>query len=174
MGNSTERVLIEDLNDVIYYKQIKEYTDQEFELSKALQRERAKTRIIVLEENKAMRGSENSCTTSPSSGSSFSINDLKSALREILPGMNSPPVDINGAMREVAPLIVDMVRQEISKISVTGTASAAESKSVFQDPSYVPTVSTEGMISNIEARKTEVSSAGANDALAALRRLKSK
>ena len=47
MGNSTERVMIEDLGDVIYYKQIKEYTDQEFELSKALQREWKKTRSVA-------------------------------------------------------------------------------------------------------------------------------
>jgi hypothetical protein len=174
MGNSTERVIIEDLNDVIYYKQIKEYTDQEFELSKALQREQKKTRIIVLEENKATRGSEDFAfytTAKNSSSSSLSVSDLKSALREILPEMKNAPVDVQGAMREIAPMIVDMVRQEISKISVIGSSVTAPKPTEFQDPIYIPEVTSEGMTGNIEAKKTEISSAGTNDALEALRRL---
>lgn len=38
LGNSPERVRIKDLNDVIYYKQQKDYSDQEFEGSKDLQK----------------------------------------------------------------------------------------------------------------------------------------
>ena len=38
-GNSHERILIKDLNDAIYFHQKKQYTDQEFEGSRDLQRE---------------------------------------------------------------------------------------------------------------------------------------
>ena len=159
MGNSAERVILKDLNDVIYYKQVKEITDQERELSKDLDRELKKGRIVILEKNTCMRGSEDT-------------------LPHVFKNENQLPVsiDIKGAVREIAPLIIDAVRQELSKISTfSGTVSPASMPAAqFQDPSYVPTVTTVGMVSNIEAKKKEVSSAGAEDALAILRKLKSK
>jgi len=39
IGNSPERVAISDPKDVIYYRQVKEYTDQEFDSSRDLKRE---------------------------------------------------------------------------------------------------------------------------------------
>jgi hypothetical protein len=170
MGNSKERVIIEDLNDVIYYKQLKEYTDQEFESSKALKREKLKARIIVLEDNPAVRGSNASTNKA-----ALNIDDLRLAIREILPelkGTNNS-VDIKSAIREMAPLIVDMVRQEISRLPLAQQAVVKEDPvlSQFQEPTYVPTVSTAGMTSNIESKKVEVSGSDTNDAIAALRRL---
>jgi hypothetical protein len=171
MGNSVERIPLKDLGDVIYYKQVKNITDQELEQSKDLDREIKKGRIIILEKNQNIRGSEDSVPCSVVNNNSLNINDFKTAIREVLPEIST--VDIKGAVREIAPMIVDMVRQEIAKVSIVGSVSSNQkSTTEFQDPTYVPTITTEGMISNVEARKTQVSSAGAEDALAALRRLK--
>jgi hypothetical protein len=49
LGNSSERVKVLDLNDVIYYRQQKEYTDQEYENSRDLKKEIAKGRLTLLE-----------------------------------------------------------------------------------------------------------------------------
>jgi len=167
-----ERVPLKDLSDVVYYKQVKNITDQEWEQSKDLKREIQKGRIIILEKNQSVRSSEDTAPyTASHNSNSLNIGDLKTALREMLPEMKSE-IDLRGAAREMAPIIVEVVRQEISKMSV-GTATISKTSTTeFQDPTYVPTITTEGMISNVEARKTEVSSAGAEDALAVLRRLR--
>ena len=173
MGNSVERVPLKDLSDVVYYKQVKNITDQEWEQSKDLKREIQKGRIIILEKNQSVRSSEDTTPyTASHNSNSLNIGDLKTALREMLPEMKSE-VDLRGAAREMAPIIVEVVRQEISKMSVGVTSvSKVSTTAEFQDPTYVPTITTEGMISNVEARKTEVSFAGAEDALAVLRRLR--
>ena len=107
------------------------------------------------------------------SSSIISAQDFKDAIREILPGIVQP--DMKGAVRDIAPLIVDVVRQELSKMTVNATSStsaiADKSPAKFVGPEYIPTVSTEGFISNVEAKKSEVSSGATQDALAALRRL---
>jgi hypothetical protein len=56
-GNSHERVPLKDLNDVIYFRQKKQFTDQEFESSKDLQKEIQKGRIIKLEHLPEIKGS---------------------------------------------------------------------------------------------------------------------
>jgi hypothetical protein len=173
MGNSTERIPIKDLNDVIYYRQIKQYSDVEYNMSKDLKREKIKGNIVVLEQNDGIRGSEMDLLRERVSSSIISAQDFKDAIREILPGIVQP--DMKGAVRDIAPLIVDVVRQELSKMTVNATSStsaiADKSPAKFVGPEYIPTVSTEGFISNVEAKKSEVSSGATQDALAALRRL---
>jgi len=179
LGSSSERVVINDLNDVIYYRQLKEYTDQEFQASRDLQRARQEGRITVLEQTPAPRGSVGSgdAPSPVSSNSGISVTDLRAVLREILPEIGGGSVsgaDIKGAVRDIAPMIVEMVRQEVSKISISGGVRApVTSTPDFRGPEYVPSVSTEGMVGNIEVKSTEVSAAGVGDSLAALRRLKS-
>lgn len=55
LGNSPERVKILDLNDVIYYRQQKEYTDQEYESSRDLKKEIEKGRLSLLEQNEVRK-----------------------------------------------------------------------------------------------------------------------
>ena len=150
---------------MIHYRQIKQYSDAEYNTSKDLKREKSKGTIVVLEQEEGLRGSEMDLLRERVSNSIISAQDLKDAIREILPGITQP--DMKGVVRDIAPLIVDVVRQELSKIGAPRTIAPK----TFQDPTYVPTISTEGMKSSIEAKKTEVSSAGTVDALAALRRL---
>lgn len=177
MGNSTERVPIKDLNDVVYYKQVKEYTDIEYETSRDLKKEINTGRLVILEQNKAPRGSEDTKPHEVGSNSSISISDLKAAIREVLPDLrNNSSVEMSSVAKELSPIIVDAIRQEMAKMSVQQGGPYIKSDTVkdgpeFQDLVYVPAVSTAGMVSNIETKKTEISGDNANDALAALRKL---
>lgn len=180
LGSSSERVVINDLNDVIYYRQLKEYTDQEFQASRDLQRARQDGRITVLEQTPAPRGSVGSgdAPSQVSSNSGISVTDLRAVLREMLPEMKVgggvSGDDLRGAVRDIAPMIVEMVRQEVSKISVQGgSRTSVPTTPVYVGPEYIPNVSTEGMVGNIEVKNTEMSAAGVEDNFAALRRLQS-
>jgi hypothetical protein len=173
LGNSSERVPLKDLNDCIYYKQLKEYSDQEYASSRDLKRAINDGKIVLLEQNGATRGSaDNKGTLQVGSNSGLNAGDLRAILREMLPKDNGG-IDVRDAIRDIAPLIVDMVRQEVSKIQVTqGPVSQGPGQtSEFVGPEYVPTISTEGMISNIEAKQIEVSGNETNDALEALRKM---
>ena len=175
IGNSHERIPLPDLKDIVYYKQTKEYTDQEYTYSKDLKREIQGGRLIVLEQIQGIRGSgevSNSPVERPQT-SSVSLNDIKLALKEVLPEFKKDisEYSLKGAIREIAPLIVSMVRQEISSIRMTQQVSETI-KPEFQGPQYIPSVSTEGMISNVKAKENRVSADGAEDALLALRKLK--
>ena len=172
LGNSSERVEVKDLNDIIYYRQLKEYTDQEYERSKDLKREIQKGRLVKTEELAAPRGSVD---VQEKSVASVSAKDLRIALREVLPEFkgNGISEDIKGAVREIAPLIVDMVRQEVSKIAVTGVAKPSV-MSPFKGPEYIPDISTEGMKESMKPKEREVSADDMTDNLAALRAMKKK
>lgn len=175
IGNSHERVPILDLKDVVYYKQTKEYTDQEYSYSKDLKREIQGGRLIVLERIQGIRGSEDT-RNSPvekAPGDSVNLNDLRLVLKEILPEFKNGISEdsLKGAIREIAPLIVSMVRQEISSIKTTQQVIETPIPG-FQGPEYVPSVSTEGMISNVKAKENKVSADSAEDALSVLRKLK--
>lgn len=176
MGNSLERVFIKDLNDVIYYKQVKEYTDQEFEKSWDLKEALRSGKIVQIEKTENLRGSVNS-PEQYKVETSINILDLKAAIREVLPELKDNQVsgnDLKTAVRDIAPLIVDMVRQEVSRMSFNGGVQQEQKKVFyeFQGPEYIPTINTDGMKSNIETKKTEVSGNDVSDNLAALRRLK--
>lgn len=168
LGNSSERVEVKDLNDIIYYRQLKEYTDQEYERSKDLKREIQNGRLAKIEELTALRGSVD---IQRNSASSVSAKDLRIALREVLPEFKgNGSEDIKSAVREIAPLIVDMVRQEMSKISITGIKPKVVSP--FIGPEYIPEISTEGMKDSVKPKERKVSADDVADNLAALRKLK--
>lgn len=171
MGNSAERIPVKDLGDVIYYKQVKEYTDVEFETSKDLNREIKVGRIVVLEKNAAFRGSD--VVPGHTVNKPVDMTELKAAIREAMPNSS---IDIKGAIKELAPLIADILRQELAKMPMQqgGYVSAASVSSgpvQFKDVSYVPTVSTEGMVSSIEAKETETSGDAAQNALSVLKNM---
>ena len=135
MGNSSERVYIKDLGDVVFYKQLKEYTNQEYEKSKDLKEALSRGKLVLIEKAEIPRGSVN--FPEFKTETSVNLKDLKTALREVLPEFKNSDVSdsaFKGAVRDIVPLIVDMVRQEILKIAVVGPAQAQIVDKVFKDP----------------------------------------
>ena len=183
LGNSPERVELADLQDVIYYKQIKEFSDQQYENSRDLKRAVSKGHIIKLEEKRVSQGSgEINGHQLIESPKSVSIDDLKIALREVLPeiavsknnGNDLSGTSLKEAIRDIAPLIVDMVRQEVSKISVTRVEETKTKRAgkELQEPTYVPNISDLGLKSNINVKGQETSGDTMTDALEVLKQLK--
>lgn len=164
LGSSAERVPIPDLKDVVYYRQVKEYTDHEYEASKDLRKAIDKGKLTLLGREEPLRGSI------VNEGKTVDIGaEIRAALREV----NGHNLNAQQVAREIAPIVAEMVRQEISRISVVSKEVVpATVSSAFVGPEYVPTVTTEGMSASIEARTTETSADSANDALAALRKLR--
>jgi hypothetical protein len=176
MGNSFERIIIKDLKDMVYYKQIKEYTNQEYETSKDIQHEIQKGKIIIIDENKNIRGSiNNDNMVQYNKSQSFNINDLRLMLKELLPELRSNDENvIRNSIRDIAPLIVSLIKQELSQLNINKQEPSEQGINIFQGPEYIPTVSTEGMICNVEAKEMETTANAVEDNLAALRLLKSK
>lgn len=175
IGNSPERVEIDDLGEIIYYRQIKDFTDEEYKKSRDLKKAINKGSLSKIAEKKSPRGSLEVPGHGKEQDSPISLKDLKAAIREILPKSNGSS-DIAQAVREIGPLIADMVRQEMSKISVVGTAQSTSSvmKSAFKGPEYIPDVNIDGMVSNVEADERTTSADEVNENLAALRQLQNK
>ena len=169
LGNSSERVPLRDLNDVVYYRQVKEYSDHDYETSRDLNKALAAGKLTFLERVEPVKGS---IDVGKSNGVSVG-DEVRAALREMMPVQSQP--DMGAMAREVAPVVAEMVRQEISKLSLTQIVTSGGTPSTvlpgFMGPEYVPTVTTEGMISNVEAKTTEASGEGTDDALAVLRRM---
>jgi hypothetical protein len=168
LGNSIERVPVPDLNDVIYYRQIKEYTDQEYEASRDLRKELARGRLTELSRVPTVRGN-----VSEPVGKTDISAEIKAAVREAFSGQG--PSDMRSVARELAPIIAEIVRQEVAKIPSSGSPvsqNTAPTRTSFVSPEYVPTISTEGMIGNIEAHQTQTSGTAADEALKALRAMK--
>jgi len=177
LGNSVERVPIQDLHDVIYYKQVKEYTDQEYEASRDLKRAISLGRLAKIEQIPAVRGTTNGGNGSGSvtiQQNGISRDDLKDAVREVMSeNKNIGISDMAGAIREIAPLIIDTVRQEISSKLVNISVSGEKVKtSTFIGPEYISDVNTDGMIvGNIKPEEKKVSGSDTNDALQILQNM---
>jgi hypothetical protein len=182
LGNSPERVQVPDLGDSIFYKQTKEYTDQQYETSRDLKRAIDLGRLTILENVPSTKGSAGGGNGNGNGSvnihqNGISKGDLKDAIREVMSekgksdGISAR--DLAGAVREIAPLIIDTVRQEISSklSSMVPTGTVTTPKSTFVDPAYTPAVTTEGMTSNIKAEEKQVSGSETNDALAALQNM---
>ena len=189
LGHSVERVPLRDLNDVIYYKQIKEYSDHEYEISKDLKREITKGRLVKLEQSPSIRAESSGGNGNNGNGtqpqavtihqSGVSIEDIKTAVREVLPEMNGKSVgaqDLRGAMMDILPHIMDAVRQEVSsKLSGLSLGTGVAKKtSTYVDPTYIPEIDTSGMVAKIKADEKNVSGSDMESALAALRNMNNK
>jgi hypothetical protein len=174
LGASYERIEIKDLGDIIYYQQQKEYTDQQVKASKDLRREIERGTVIKLKEMSSASTSlsENAVYTPAvpsSSSSSLSLLDVKSAVTDSLKSVKEMIVSIG-------PIVAELVRQEISKLPSGGVtvvqAGDAVKKTEFISPEYIPTISTDGMTSNIDIKEKAVSGNDVADNLAALRKMK--
>jgi hypothetical protein len=174
-GNSPERTPIKDLNDVIYYRQKKQYTDQEFEGSRDLQREIQKGRIIKLEHVPEISSSlpDSISVNQKVVAPSIDLSEVRRVITEVLSEQKSNNIDVKNLATTLVPIIAETVRQEVSRI-VQGTGQAVGDQikaNIFVDPEYIPTVNTEGMVSNIEIKEKEISGNEANEAIKALRDL---
>lgn len=174
IGNSPERVPISDLGDVIYYRQIKDYSDEEYKNSVDLKKAIRQGKVSKIEEKKSSRGStEIPGHAAPNEQTPISIRDLKAAIRELIPEKkDNGSSNLVQAVREIGPMIADMVRQELSKISITTPGQPITDISTFKGPEYIPDVSREGMIDSIEPEERKVSVDDVDENLAALRKLK--
>jgi len=182
LGNSPERVELKDLNDIVYYRQLKEYTDQQYESSKDLKREIQKGSVIKIDKKEVSQWGSAEIRSHQLIESSKSLNvaELKTALREMLPEFKGEGVSesaLKGAIREIAPMIVEMVRQEVSKISVN-RVEEAKSKTIdkgFTEPIYVSDISDiSDLKSNVKIEQQERSGETMVNALKALKRFKNK
>ena len=176
-GNSNERVLLKDLNDVIYFRQKKQYTDQEFDSSKDLQREIKNGRIVKLEHKPEIKASlpDNIQAEQPPAPK-IDLQDIRRIVTEIVKEHKPEELDIKSLMMGMIPLIANTIQEEISKIPaqqvyVSGPGASTTSKSAYQDPAYVPDISSEGFKSNIQIEDTKVEGGGISGSLEALKKL---
>lgn len=151
-----------DLGDTIYYRQVKEYTDQELESSKDLQKAIRDGRLAILNQEASGRGSiPEGHVAVPVQG--INAQDLRRIIREESSSRDS--------LKDVVPVLVDLIRQEFSGLSRQGSVQQTLTERSTFDPSFAPNVSTEGMKSNINLESREVNSDDVSLALVALRKL---
>jgi len=163
IGNRSERVRLSDLSDVIYYRQVKEYTDQEFESSRDLQKAVQDGRIAILSREVSARGSIPDGQVAMPAQTGVNAQELRRIIRE---------ETTKDSLRDVLPVLADMIRQEISGLNRGPVVQTSTDLSSFVDPSFAPRISTEGMKANINLESREVKTADLSSALDALRKFK--
>lgn len=117
IGNTPERVVINDLGDVVYYRQQKQYTDEEYRSSKDLQRRVRSGALVVLDRKDRVRpevGLSPSLEGSPPR--SMPVGDLRKMLEALVPALQVEAV--KEAIREVLPTgnsldVVALVREAV-------------------------------------------------------------
>jgi hypothetical protein len=176
MGSSPERIRIADMGDVVYYRQVKDYSDQDYESSRDLQRAVKRGALTVLEHYTSPK-SINESFQEPSgrnnSTAPLDIELIKRAVREAFPEAKNQ--DVGSALRDLIPTLMTAVRQEMASMRMGGAASeAVKSESLFTGPEYIPTVTTEGMVSNISVEAKESSGSEVSSNLELLRKLQQK
>jgi hypothetical protein len=175
-GNSHERVAIKDLGDVIYYRQKKQYTDQDFESSRDLQREIQKGRIIKLEHVPEIKGSlpDGLGNQQQNQTPTIDLREMRRVITEVMGENRAGGVNLKDLVTGLIPVLTGVVREEISKIptgQVVGQGGSVQSGQTSTGPEYIPTVSTEGMKSSIFIEGKQVEGAGVSDSLNALKNL---
>jgi hypothetical protein len=176
-GNSQERVSIKDLDDVIYYHQKKQYTDQEFQRSRDLQREIQLGRIIKLDykpEVKTSLPNDMPLSTEEKQIPFINLSEIKNVVSEAIAENKSEELDFKKLITNIIPMIAETVRQEISKISVTqqvATKESIQNKSEFIDPSYIPDIKTDNMKSSINIEGEAVEGSEVSSSLELLKKL---
>jgi hypothetical protein len=70
------------------------------------------------------------------------------------------------------PMIVDAVRQEVSKIQVISSHNASQKASTFVIPEFIPNINIDGMKSNVKGEERTASGGDVAGSLEALKRLR--
>jgi hypothetical protein len=95
--------------------------------------------------------------------------EMKKMMMEVLaeqkPGASAP--DLNALL----PAILDTLRQEMSRMQIAGSQGITPKESIFTGPEYIPTVSTEGMVSNVKAEERMSADGDMASSLEALKKL---
>jgi len=140
-GNSSERIQLKDLNDVIYFRQKKQFTDQEYESSKDLKREIKAGRIVKLEYSPDIKVAlpDNIMLQQTTVTSKVDTQEIRRVIAEALVDQKptNPQIDIKEILQAVPafvkehktesldipslvtsliPIIAETVRQEIAKM----------------------------------------------------------
>ena len=179
-GNSHERVSIKDLNDVIYFRQKKQYTDQEFDGSADLKKAIQLNRVIKIEHKPDVRSSfPENIGPSEFKTSAIDLCDLKRALTEVLAENKPDGMDLKELVKTLLPAIAEAVRQEIARApaqQVYVQAGSSVSQKIipekeYQEMTYIPDISADGMISNITISEKASNASNVNSSLEALRKL---
>lgn len=167
IGNSPTRIFLKDLDDIVYYRQKKQYTDQEYQRSKDLQKEIQLGHIIKLE---SRPDKCNSFSDISESKITIDLNEIKRVVSEALESHKSG--NVKDFMTTMIPILTETVRQEIAKIPVqiVGQTSYTETPSI-ELPSYVPNVETDDMKSNIKIEGKNVDDSDVSGSLNLLRKL---
>jgi hypothetical protein len=173
LGNSSERVVIKDLNDVIYYRQKKDYTDQEYSNSKDLQREMGSGRVLKLETFTSRAPVSDDLFSDASKISGFiDTHEIRKVASEVVVENKSRGEDLKEFLTNIKQILAETVRQEISKISVQGLIQQDKMhENNFQELVYIPEVSTEGLNSKIHIGDGTSNASDISNSLKALRRL---
>jgi len=180
-GNSHERVPIKDLGDVIYYRQKKQYSDQEFQKSRDLQREIQKGRIVKLDQQPEIRNSipDKLEQSDPkrSQNTGMDIHDIRKVVTEVVSECQPKGNDTREILMGLIPLITDTVREEISKIPaqqvIVGQTGGVSAGSKDFGPGYVPEVDIGTLKSSITIEGKNVDGDGVSNSLDLLKKFKS-
>jgi len=129
LGNSTKKLEIKDLEDVVYYKQQKSYTDSDYDRSLDLKREIKSGRLIVLKQSK---------DTTPSN-SDFSIEHSTSAsINEVVSESQKDPIIIEKEVIREVPAKndeskIDMLLEKIISLEKRISESPEEDKNSLME-----------------------------------------
>jgi hypothetical protein len=176
MGSSPERVKIADIGDVIYYRQVKDYTDQTYDTSKDLQKAIQRGALTVIERTSTKTSIDtghSNATVVQTAAPVIDMEAIKQAVREAMPKVSNT----GESLKDIIPSLLNMIRQEMaaSLANAPRTYSDDQGKKtegMFSGPEYIPTVTTEGMVSNIQVKGKEMSGEGVTSNLSLLRKLK--
>jgi hypothetical protein len=161
LGNSPERVVINDLGDVVYFRQKKEYTDQEFNNSKDLQRAISERRLLLIETHSVRSSLPETVGAEPQrQAATLNLNEIKRVVSDALTEQKQNVGDL-------VPLLISAMRQEMSGMSIQ--RQVVQTKTM-DDPTYVPEIKLDNLKSsiNIESKKSDEN---LSDALEALKNL---
>lgn len=136
IGNSIERVILNDISDVIYYRQQKEYTDQEFARSRDLDRAIKSGKLIKIEVLQPPRSNaEVVGVKEPVKAESLSqeFQDVKQTIRDILKEVK-PDNSVQGtiSINDVRGVVTEVLAEKM-KVTVTSDEIKKAITEVFSD-----------------------------------------
>lgn len=138
IGNSPKKVDLKDLNDCIYYKQQKVYTDEQFNRSVDLQRAVERKLLVVLKKSEDKTGSFDIHT-------SVIPSEVK-----IVDQSSSPKIDI--LLDRIKTLEESIRNKEVSGNTDAFSAILDRLEKLERNPSSVDTTAIQDMLKTIESK----------------------